>query len=72
MSGLKIVPQSVSDILNLKAPASSFEAPNLQETFLVENGAEESEEAHWPREARQFVRKMQRKEARLRAKGRIA
>lgn len=71
MAGIKIIPQGVMDIVGLKAPVMSFEKPNLQDAFLVENGAEE-EETHWSRQSRQFVRKMRRKESRLRAKGRIS
>ena len=59
------------------APEIEWERPDYQEHFTIEIGspdADEEEDGPAPlsRAARAFVKKHQRREARLRAKGRIA
>ena len=77
MSGLKIKALSPRQIAAGYAPEVEWERPDYTEHFVVEEGfpdADEEEDGPAPlsRAARAFVTKHQRREARLRAKGRIA
>ena len=77
MTGLRVRPLTPRQIAMGCAPEVEWERPDYVEHFQVEEGlpdAEEEEDGPAPlsRAARAFVRKHQRREARLRAKGRIA
>lgn len=77
MSGLRSKPMTPRQIAMGCAPDVEWERPDLQEHFVIEEGspdAEEEEDGPAPlsREARKFIKKHQRRESRLRAKGRIA
>ena len=76
MSGLRQKPLTPRQIALGCAPEFEWERPDFQEHFVIEEGSPdaepEEEDTYWPRAAKQFVRKHKRREARLRAKGRIA
>ena len=61
---------SAKDIMLGRVEPLSWERPDYQDAFEVVE--EDETEARFPRAAKQFVKKIRRKEARLRAKGRIA
>ncbi len=76
MTGLRVRPLTPRQIAMGCTPDVEWSRPGWQEHFTVEEGSPDADEEDGPaplsREARAFVRKHQRREARLRAKGRIA
>jgi hypothetical protein len=77
MPGLRTKPQTPSQIMAMTPAEFEWTRPDWLESFTIEIGspdADEEEDGPAPlsRAARAFVRKHQRREARLRAKGRIA
>jgi len=77
MSGLRLIPSSPRQIAMGCTPDVEWSRPDWVESFTIEEGSSDADEeedgpAPLSREARAFVRKHQRREARLRAKGRIA
>lgn len=69
MSGLRPKALTPREIAAGCAPEFEFIKPEFEDCFDV---VEDVDESRLPRSAKQFVKKHKRREARLRAKGRVA